>query len=121
MDVPAKAKNTFLEECRTEIETTRAKINVDVIPFSNIWMASQLSGKLPDESILHVGILNSLRSWNYFNIPGSVHFQCNTCGFGIDGPISALVGASFNAPKKISFLVVGELAILYDLNALGNH
>lgn len=90
MDVPAKAKNTFLEECRTEIETTRAKINVDAIPFSNIWMASQLSGKLPDESILHVGILNSLRSWNYFNIPGSVHFQCNTGGFGIDGPISAL-------------------------------
>lgn len=33
MDVPAKAKNTFLEECRTEIETTRAKINVDAIPF----------------------------------------------------------------------------------------
>ena len=121
MDVPAKAKNTFLEECRTEIETTRAKINVDAIPFSNIWMASQLSGKLPDESILHVGILNSLRSWNYFNIPGSVHFQCITGGFGIDGPISALVGASFNAPQKISFLVVGDLAFFYDLNALGNH
>ena len=116
-----KGSDRFLQECNDEMETTRAKINPDAIPFSNIYMASQLSKKIPDDAIFHVSILNSLRSWNYFNVPASVHFQCNTGGFGIDGPVSTAGGASFSDSGRISFLVVGDLAFFYDINALGNH
>lgn len=120
MDVPALQSN-FLAECRAEEEMTRAKIDRNVLPFSNIWMASTLAPRIPGDSNLHVGILNSLRSWNYFPIAAAPHFQCNTGGFGIDGPISTAIGASLADTSRLTFLVVGDLAFFYDLNALGNH
>ena len=90
------------------------------IPFSNIWIASQLSTKLPQGSCIHLGILNSLRSWNLFALPEGVASICNTGGFGIDGCLSTLVGASLASPQKLFFAVLGDLAFFYDVNSLGN-
>lgn len=90
------------------------------IPFSNIWVAKQLSGILPENSVLHLGIRNSLRSWGYFEIPQSVISYCNTGGFGIDGGISSLIGASMIHKDKIYFGVFGDLLFFYDMNSLGN-
>ena len=89
-------------------------------PFSNIWAAKQLAPNLPAHSVLHLGILNSLRSWNFFSIPGSVSAYSNVGGFGIDGAVSALLGASLANPAVLHFGVVGDLAFFYDMNALGN-
>ena len=96
----------------------RAKI--PDMPFSNIWIASQLSSKLPQGSCLHLGILNSLRSWNMFDLPDGVESYSNTGGFGIDGCLSTMIGASLASPDKLFFGVVGDLAFFYDLNSLGN-
>ena len=90
------------------------------VPFSNIWAARKLSASLPEHCVLHLGILNSLRSWNFFDIPKSVSVFCNTGGFGIDGCVSSLMGAALMAPDKLFFGVVGDLALFYDLNVLGN-
>ena len=90
------------------------------LPFSNIWIAKELSGLLPSDSVVHLGILNSLRSWNFFETPGSTACYSNTGGFGIDGDISALIGASLVHPDKLYFAFVGDLAFFYDLNAIGN-
>ena len=93
---------------------------ISEIPFSNIWIASQTVQNLPENSVLHLGILNSLRSWNFFKVPTSVNVYANTGGFGIDGCISSLIGASMANPHKIYFGVVGDLAFFYDMNSLGN-
>lgn len=90
------------------------------LPFSNGWIANRISSYLPENSVLHLGILNSLRMWNYFPIPQSVNVYCNTGGFGIDGGISTLLGASLANRNKIYFGVIGDLAFFYDMNALGN-
>jgi len=90
------------------------------LPFSNIWVAQQLSGQLPENCVLHLGIRNSLRSWGYFDVPTSVLSYCNTGGFGIDGGISSLIGASMMKPKKLYFGVFGDLLFFYDMNSLGN-
>lgn len=90
------------------------------IPFSNIWIAKNTASRLPEKSVLHLGILNSLRSWNYFETPLSVYGFSNTGGFGIDGNISSVVGASLASPHKLFFLILGDLAFFYDLNVLGN-
>ena len=90
------------------------------LPFSNAWMAQQLSPRLPQGATLHLGILNSLRSWNIFPAPEGVRTFSNVGGFGIDGCVSTLLGASLAAPEKLHFCVVGDLAFFYDLNALGN-
>ena len=90
------------------------------LPFSNIWVAQQTAHRLPENSVLHLGILNTLRSWNFFETPNSVCGYSDTGGFGIDGCVSALIGASLVSPNKLFFGVVGDLAVFYDLNSLGN-
>ena len=90
------------------------------LPFSNPWVAMQTAHRIPENSILHLGILNSLRTWNFFEIPKSVSVYSNTGGFGIDGILSTLLGASLVNPNKLYFGVIGDLAFFYDMNALGN-
>lgn len=90
------------------------------LPFSNLWAAKQSADKLPKDSVLHLGILNSLRSWNFFETPDSVCCYSNTGGFGIDGNISSMIGASLVHPEKLYFAWVGDLSFFYDMNAIGN-
>lgn len=114
-----KGGDSYLEACKEEYVATLNRI--PELPFSNIWMAQQLSQSLPDNSVLHLGILNTLRSWNFFEIPRNVLSYCNVGGFGIDGDMSSLVGASFAYPDKLYFGILGDLAFFYDMNVLGNH
>lgn len=90
------------------------------LPLSNIWFVSQIADKLPSNSVVHLGILNTLRSWNFFETPSDVLFYCNTGGFGIDGVLSSAVGASLFDPSKLYYCFIGDLAFFYDMNALGN-
>ena len=90
------------------------------LPFSNIWIAKHTAQRLPVGSALHLGILNSARSWNFFDVPKGVDTFINTGGYGIDGCVSALLGASLANPDRLHFGVVGDLAFFYDMNALGN-
>ena len=98
----------------------KAKCISDAIPFSNAWIAQQIHSQLPENCILHLGILNSLRCWNMYKIKNSICSYSNTGGFGIDGGISSLLGASLVHPNKLYFGVVGDLAFFYDMNAIGN-
>lgn len=90
------------------------------MPFSHLWIANRLHDKLPKDSVLHLGILSPLRSWGYFEIDKSIDTFCNEGGFGIDGNMSTLIGASLVNPKKLYFGVVGDLSFFYDMNSLGN-
>ncbi|QOL33238.1 2-succinyl-5-enolpyruvyl-6-hydroxy-3-cyclohexene-1-carboxylate synthase [Bifidobacterium eulemuris] len=118
-DGPATPANRLLDEWRSEDAKLRSKI--PTLPFSNIWCAQQTASKLPAGSVLHLAILNSLRSWNFFPVDQSIRCYSNTGGFGIDGCMSSLIGASLAAPDKLFFGVIGDLACFYDLNSLGNH
>jgi len=105
-----------------EWECERKKLldKIPELPFSNIWMAKQLAYLLPENSVLHLGILNSLRAWNFFETKPSVYGYANTGGFGIDGCISTLLGASLASPDKLFFCIVGDLGFFYDMNVCGN-
>lgn len=108
----------YLHAWRAEDAKVRALI--PELPLSNPWLAQNVGPMLPEGSVLHLGILNSLRSWNLFPLDPSVRCYCNTGGFGIDGCVSSLIGASLASPDKLFFGVVGDLACFYDLNSLGN-
>lgn len=90
------------------------------LPFSNIWIAKHSASKLPENAILHLGILNSLRSWNFFETPDSVRCYSNTGGFGIDGVMSAAIGSALANKNAKVYCVIGDLAFFYDMNSLGN-
>lgn len=95
---------------------------VPELPFSNPWIAKNTIIRLPDKCELHLGILNSLRSWSLFSIghDKKINIYSNTGGFGIDGLISTLLGSALAAPEKLFIGVVGDLAFFYDMNVLGN-
>lgn len=118
-----KEKTEFYNQCVDELTDLNASLleMLDNLPFSNIWIGSQTADKLPENSVLHMGIQNSLRSWNFFEIPQSVLGYCNTGGFGIDGCISSAIGASLADKNRIYYCVLGDLAFFYDMNSLGNH
>ena len=112
------ATHPYLDAWSNEDGAVRAKI--PELPFSNPWIAQHVAPMLPEGSVLHLGILNSLRSWNLVLLDPSIRCYCNTGGFGIDGCVSSLIGASLASPEKLFFGVVGDLAMFYDLNSLGN-
>ena len=110
----ANQYNQWMTECKRLYDL------LPELPFSNMWIAQQTLPLLPNNSILHLGIYNTLRSWNFFESPKSVNCFCNTGGFGIDGNISSLLGAALARPNQICYGVVGDLSFFYDMNALGN-
>lgn len=117
-DPDAAVGNTYYDEWRKNEEYLQSELAE--LPYCNAWIAQQTAPRLPEGSEIHFGILNSLRMWNLFEVPQSVLGYCNVGGFGIDGCISTVLGASLARNDKLYFLVLGDLATFYDLNALGN-
>lgn len=109
-DLYTKASNDLME-----------KLEHSDLPFSNIWIAVKAVKHLPRESEIHVGIMNSFRAWNLVKLPDGVRSYCNVGGYGIDGCMSSMIGASLIHNDRLYFGVFGDLAFFYDMNILGNH
>lgn len=107
-----------LQLCQNEYAAIMSQI--PELPFSNIWVAKELHAELPANAVVHFSIFNSLRSWNFFQLPDSIESSCNVGGFGIDGPLSTLIGASLAKTDLLHYMIAGDLAFFYDLNSLGN-
>lgn len=88
------------------------------LPLSNLYIAQQLHKDIPQGSIMNFAILNSLRCWSYFPLDASIQGYGNVAAFGIDGCNSMLIGESMNT-EDLCFIVTGDLAYFYDMNALG--
>lgn len=113
-----KANDSLLKQYGEDIAKVISAL--PELPFSNAWIAQQLHDKMPADSYLHFAILNSLRAWNLFDAPQVVMSSCNVGGFGIDGCLSTVLGASLAHPEQLHFAFTGDLAFFYDMNALGN-
>lgn len=120
--------NAYAKTATPDISLSRAWNEADAalreavpeLPFSNHWIARRAAPLVPDGAILHLGIVNTLRNWNYFLRNPNVKSTCNVGGFGIDGGVSSLIGASLVASDRMCFGIFGDLSFFYDLNALGS-
>ena len=113
------ANNTLIGICKEEFEHITASI--PEMPFSNLYIGQKLGMKIPDNSVLYLGILNTLRTWSFSEINPKVRTYSNVGGFGIDGTLSAAIGSSYANPKQLTFVVLGDLSFFYDMNSIGNH
>lgn len=111
-------KTTLLDYYKSQTREIFAKVSE--LPFSNLWIASKMASKIPQGSVVHFAILNSLRTWNFFDLPKGVLCYSNTGGFGIDGCMSSLIGAALANKDKLYFGIIGDLSFFYDMNSLGN-
>lgn len=112
-------ETSYYEKWLNEKNRLIKKFQKTDIPFSNIWIANNIINKIDENSIIHLGILNTLRAWNFFDINKRIPIYCNTGGFGIDGIISAAIGSSLATDKNV-YCFIGDLAFFYDLNSIGN-
>lgn len=111
-------RTNYYDACQQELKVVFEKL--PELPFSNVWMAQQIHNRLPKGCYFHMGIYNSLRSYNFFTLPKSITSSCNVGGFGIDGGISTLVGGSLAHPDQLHIGIFGDLAFFYDMNVCGN-
>ena len=115
-----KKETSFYKQWLDTDSRLRNKIQDNQLPFSNVWIALNSYKKVPKDSVIYLGILNTLRSWNFVpTLKDNLVFS-NTGGFGIDGNVSSTIGAALANKDKIHFGLVGDLAFFYDMNSLGN-
>lgn len=112
------SNDLYINACRKELSEIEEYI--PELPFSSLYAAQHLAPRIPENAVVHLGILGSLRALNFFQIPDSVRVYSNVGGFGIDGGLSSIIGASLSSPGKLFFGIIGDLAFFYDLNSLGN-
>lgn len=113
---------SYYEECKSVYDAlVLQKPNQLVqMPFSNVWVASQIAPYIPNNATVVLSILNTIRTWNYSEFQNDVKVFCTVGGFGIDGTTSMMIGTALANPEHLCYCVTGDLAFFYDLNALGN-
>jgi len=90
------------------------------IKFSDLQAFSIILPKIPSNSVLQVGNSASVRYCQLFNIRTDLQYYANRGVSGIDGCSSTAVGYAAVAEKPVT-LITGDIAFLYDVNALWNN
>lgn len=88
------------------------------MPFSNMYAAWGLSKHIPDNSLLHLSILNSTRHMHFFDLDKSIRVYSNIGALGIDGSMSSFMGQAA-VSDHLAFLMIGDLSFFYDMNSIG--
>lgn len=90
----------------------------DEMPWSNFYLSREFSKIIPDNSLLHLAILNSTRLMQFFRLPENIKVTCNASSFGIDGCLPTLLGQAVAAPDRLAFILLGDLSFFYAMNAI---
>lgn len=117
-DPNCEPKTDYLQKCLSVIKSV--VVPVQELPFSNVYAAAVLSKRLPENAFVFLGLSNTIRAWSMFELPKGVSSNSNTGVRGIDGVLSAFLGASFVQKNRLCFCVLGDLTFFYDMNAIGN-
>ena len=89
------------------------------LKFTNFNAMKHLTEVIPDNSIVHMSVLDSIRLTNYCKLNNSIKCFANIGADGIDGALSAFMGQA-RETDALSFLIIGDLSMMYDMNALLN-
>ncbi|MEE8437202.1 MAG: 2-succinyl-5-enolpyruvyl-6-hydroxy-3-cyclohexene-1-carboxylic-acid synthase [Candidatus Neomarinimicrobiota bacterium] len=87
--------------------------------FNEFSAVAAILDSLPWNSVLHLGNSMPVRLANFsgLNKPG-VEVWSNRGTSGIDGTVSTSMGHALADPRRLHTLIVGDIAFLYDRNAL---
>lgn len=114
-DETSKNDKCYYEQWKSQMEKVKY---IEDLEFSNMYAIQELAKKIPDYSILHLGILNSTRIMQHYELPEHVKVYSNIGTDGIDGSMSTFFGQAYSIDEK-AFLVFGDLSFFYDMNSIG--
>lgn len=86
--------------------------------YCSIYAIKNVVERIPENSILHLSINDSIRITNYFKIKKNIRTYANIGTHGIDGCMSSFIGQACADIEKNSYLIIGDLAFFYDMNSL---
>jgi 2-succinyl-5-enolpyruvyl-6-hydroxy-3-cyclohexene-1-carboxylate synthase len=89
-------------------------------PFSDLAAYHAVLKKLPDGYSLHLGNSTPVRYAQLFRSKPGIVYHSNRGTSGIDGTVSTAAGYAMISGKP-TLLLVGDLAYIYDSNALWNN
>lgn len=115
--------NPHLEDCKDngywdKWQTEYEKSQINVEEFTSLKVVSEFIKRIPEDSLVHLAILNSTRTFHLTNEQHRLKVYSNIGALGIDGCMSTFIGQSF-ATDKLCFLIIGDLSFFYDMNSLG--
>ena len=113
--------NSYLERWK-EIElreSERAAKYLAEAPFSMFTVIQSILAETPGGSVVHLGNSSTIRYSQLIPVRRDLVYQSNRGTSGIDGSVSAAVGAAL-VSEKLHLLLVGDLSFVYDSNALWN-
>lgn len=87
--------------------------------YNDLYIVYEFMKRIPDDAILHIANSTTVRIAELFPIKETVEVYCNRGTNGIDGSLSAFMGAAA-VTQELSFLVIGDLSFFYDMNGLWN-
>ena len=87
-------------------------------PWSNIYAVQHVVTQVPSGSIIHMSINNAIRLTNFFELQPNVKTYANIGTDGIDGCLSSFLGQAVVLGDQPAYLMIGDLAFFYDMNAL---
>lgn len=93
-------------------------LKVRELPYSNFYAVQELSKNLPNNSLLHLSILNAVRLTQFFKLDKTIKVHANVNSFGIDGCLPTFLGQAY-CFDGLAFIVIGDLTFFYAMNALG--
>lgn len=85
--------------------------------YSHVYAIKEVVEKIPENSILHLSINDSVRITNFFKLNNNIKVYANIGTHGIDGCMSSFLGQAFETDKE-AFLIIGDLAFFYDMNSI---
>lgn len=102
------------------VKDYKSKLKYPTLKFSNNTVIRDLAKRIPDNSVLHLSINNSIRLVNFFGLPNrSIKVFANIGTHGIDGCLSSFIGQSVvSDSNNLNFLIIGDLSFFYDMGAM---
>ncbi|MCC8015493.1 MAG: 2-succinyl-5-enolpyruvyl-6-hydroxy-3-cyclohexene-1-carboxylic-acid synthase [Eubacterium sp.] len=94
------------------------RVKFPQIPFSNFFAVQRLMEHIPNDSLIHLTILNSIRLVQFCDVKNNIKCYANLGADGIDGCLSTFLGQSAEHKDKLCFLLSGDLSFLYDANGM---
>lgn len=101
-------------------ELEEKTIEPKIEQFNSNFIQSVFLPKIPEKSLLHLGVGQTFIECRKYFIQKSVEVYCNMGTNGIDGCTSTFMGQCAVTNDKLCFLMVGDLSFFYDMNSIWN-
>ncbi len=98
---------------------TYAEARVESLEYGSLMVIHKIISAAPGGAVIHLGNSTSIRYSQLLPLRKDLEYYSNRGTSGIDGCVSAAVGAAM-VSEKLHILLVGDLSFVYDSNALWN-